>query len=106
MSDDSFQTLTGRVVDEESLFTLGDLCRACSIDAEYIISLVEEGVVEPIGKGYAQWRFSGVSLYRVGAAIRLQHDLGVNLSGAALVLDLMDEVKYLRARMKRMSSEP
>ena len=35
-------------------------------------------------------------MIRVHSAIRLQRDLGVNLAGIALVLDLLEELKYLR----------
>jgi chaperone modulatory protein CbpM len=35
---------------------------------------------------------------RVQTAIRLQQDLGVNLAGAALALDLLEELQELRCR--------
>jgi chaperone modulatory protein CbpM len=35
-------------------------------------------------------------LARVQRALRLQHDFGVNLAGAALALDLLEEVERLR----------
>ena len=44
----------------------------------------------------AQWRFSGVALTRVQRVIRLQHDFGVNLPGAALALELLEELERLR----------
>ncbi|HEB87225.1 MAG TPA: hypothetical protein ENI68_09475, partial [Gammaproteobacteria bacterium] len=42
------------------------------------------------------WCFSGPSLRRARIAVHLQQDLGVNLVGAALVLDLMEELESLR----------
>jgi len=38
---------------------------------------------------------------RVRCALRLESDLGVNLAGAALALDLLEELNRLRARQRR-----
>jgi chaperone modulatory protein CbpM len=90
---------TGTVIEEDSL-TLGQLCRACGVHADWVISLVEESIIEPQGEDIRVWRFSGENLVRVRAALRLQRDLGVNLAGIALALDLMKELEYLRTQMK------
>jgi chaperone modulatory protein CbpM len=86
---------TATVVEEDDL-TLGQLCRACGVHAEWVISLVEESIIEPQGDELRSWRFSGASLVRVRSALRLQRDLGVNLAGIALVLDLLEELERLR----------
>ena len=43
------------------------------------------------------WRFHAVSLRRVRITRNLQEELGVNMPGAALALDLLDELERLRA---------
>jgi len=91
----------GQVIEEDSL-TLGQLCRACGVNADWIIRLVEESIIEPQGEDIRLWRFSGASLVRARSALRLQRDLGVNLAGIALVLDLMEELESLRAQMKTL----
>ena len=91
----------GTVIEEDSL-TLGQLCRACGVHADWIISLVEEGIIEPQGEDMRLWRFSGASLVRARAALRIQRDLSVNLAGIALVLDLMEELESLRAHMNTL----
>jgi hypothetical protein len=48
----------GTVIEEDSL-TLGQLCRACDVHADWIISLVEEGIIEPQGEDIRLWRFQG-----------------------------------------------
>jgi chaperone modulatory protein CbpM len=90
---------TGTVIEDDSL-TLGQLCRACGVHADWIISLVEESIIEPHGEDIRLWRFSGASLLRARSALRLQRDLGVNLAGIALTLDLIEELENLRAQMK------
>ena len=93
--------LNGVVLEEETELTLADLCRACAAEADLIVALVVEGILvphspAPLGEVHTLWRFSGVYLHRAKVAIRLQNDLGVNLAGVALALDLMDELAVLR----------
>ncbi len=94
--------LSGYIIEEETRLTLRQLCDACAVRAEYIIELVDEGFIEPSGLEKSHWCFSGVSIRRVQKAKRLQHDLGINLAGAALALDLIEEIEFLRARLNRM----
>lgn len=96
------ELLTGIVLDERSELSLSDLCRACSQHAEWIVQLVDEGILEPAGRKPEQWRFSGASLQRAHTAMRLQRDLDINLAGVALALDLMDEIESLRAVVCRL----
>lgn len=91
---------TGTVIEEDSL-TLGQLCRACGVHADWVISLVEESIIEPQGEEIRVWRFSGASLVRARSALRLQRDLGINLAGIALALDLLEELESLRSQMKK-----
>ncbi len=92
--------LSGNIVENETRLTLRQLCDSCAVRAEYIIELVDEGFIEPSGVEKSHWYFSGVSIKRVQKAKRLQRDLGINLAGVALVIDLIDEIEYLRARLE------
>jgi chaperone modulatory protein CbpM len=98
------KTLSGIIIDEHTELTLNELSRACSSSAEWIIELVEQGTLEPISYQQTQWRFSGSSLQRARTAMRLQRDLGINLAGVALAIDLLDEIDELRARLCRLES--
>ncbi len=92
--------LSGNIVENETRLTLRQLCDSCAVRAEYIIELVDEGFIEPSGVEKSHWCFSGVSIKRVQKAKRLQRDLGINLAGVALVIDLIDETDHLRARLE------
>ena len=83
-------------LDESVELSLAELCSVCSVEEALVVEIVAEGIVEPIGGTRAQWRFSGVALTRVRRVIRLQHDFGVNLAGAALALELLEELQRLR----------
>lgn len=94
--------LSGNIIENETRLTLRQLCDACAVRAEYIIELVDEGFIEPVAVEKSHWCFNGVSIRRVQKAKRLQHDLGINLAGVALALDLIDEIEMLRAQLDRM----
>jgi chaperone modulatory protein CbpM len=99
------KTLTGILLDEQTELSLNDLCRACSSSAEWIIELVEVGTLEPSGEEQARWRFSGSSLQKAQTAMRLQRDLGINLAGVALAIELLDEIEELRERLGRFDTD-
>lgn len=89
------KTLTGQLLEESDLVTLTDLCRSCTVETETITMLVAEGILDPMGRDVEHWQFSVASLRRVKTVIHLQRDLGVNLAGAALALDLLDRIGEL-----------
>jgi len=83
-------------LDDSVEFSLAELCSVCRVSEELVVDIVAEGIVEPSGRGRSEWRFSGLALIRVQRVIRLQQDFDVNLPGAALALDLFDELERLR----------
>ena len=99
---DLLKLRSGEIVEEDLDLSLADLCRACGLPAEDVFELVQEGVIEPVGRDPKSWRFQGISVRRVRCVQRLQRDLGVNTAGAALALDLLVEMERLRARLRRL----
>ena len=92
--------LNGDLLDDLTELSMGELCRACSSHAEWILELVDEGILEPVGRARHQWKFSVVSLQRARTATRLHQDLNINLAGIAVALDLLDEIETLRLRLQ------
>jgi chaperone modulatory protein CbpM len=95
--------LTGIIIEEETRLSLRELCDACAVHVEFITELVDEGVIEPTGIDKSHWCFSGISLQRIRTAKRLQQDLGVNLAGVALALELIEELQQLRTQLHKLS---
>ena len=95
------RSVSGIVIDEQGEITLAQLCRYCGVHAELVADMVGEGIVEPRGQQPQDWRFSGSAVARVQRAVRLTQDLGINLPGAALALDLIDELSFYRGRYGR-----
>ena len=94
------------ILEEQGGFSLEDLCRACAAHADLVAELVEEAVIVPVGHARHEWRFTGVHLRHARVAVRLHQDLGVNAVGAALALQLMDELDRLRAQVQRLGGHP
>ncbi|BCT68068.1 chaperone modulator CbpM [Nitrosospira sp. NRS527] len=99
--------LNAIVIDEQNALTLSELSRACAVQTGYIIELVDEGLLTPESAEEHEpqrWRFTGIQMRRARVALRLQHDLGVNLAGIALALQLLDEVEMLRTRLNAIDA--
>ena len=93
--------VTAVILDESSQLSLRELCVACALSAEQIIALVDEGVIDaqPVS---GSLQFSGICVRKVRRIYRLERDLGVNHAGAALALELLEEIEQLRARIQRL----
>lgn len=87
-----------QIVEDEVELSLADLCRACGAEHAVVVELVSYGVLQPQGREPAEWRFAGSSLRRGRVALRLIRQLEVNVAGAALALELIEEIERLRRR--------
>ncbi|MBJ3762006.1 hypothetical protein ILP92_04500 [Maribius pontilimi] len=85
--------------------SLTDLCRISGSPADWIIELVHEGILEPVGAGKAAWRFESSSVTVIHRVRRLQGDLGINLPGVALALSLAAENAQLKRRLSQVESK-
>ena len=83
-------------LDDTSTYTLRQCCTLCRINAQMIHEMIDEGVITPIGDNPHSWCFEATQIKRIQITLRLQQDLRVNLPGAALALDLLEELAELR----------
>lgn len=88
--------ISAMLLDDSVEFSLEELCAVARVSEDFVVEIVAEGIVEPTGVERAQWRFSGAAVTRVQRVIRLQQEFDVNLPGAALALELLEEVERLR----------
>ena len=102
MAGRDLRELSGTLLDERTVFTLRELCIACGVHAEIVIEMVEEGVLQPRGTDPADWRFPGSAVTRAQKALKFARDLRINWPGAALALDLLEEIERLRPHRRRM----
>lgn len=84
--------------------TMSELTMFCDTNADWVVTLVEYGVVAPIARTAPEWEFSPDHIARARKAARLMRDLGLNVAGVALVLDLIDERDALARRLAVMET--
>jgi len=94
------ETLRGQLIEDETLITVDELCRHCTVRVEEVITFVQEGILDPADEMVLleraeTWQFHISSVKRVRTVVHLQRDLGVNLAGAALALELLDRIVEL-----------
>jgi chaperone modulatory protein CbpM len=99
------QVISGTLLDERVVYSLEEVCQVCGSRTEWVVELVDEGILEPTGNRRRDWCFPGSSVHVAMKARRLQQDLGLNLSGVALVLDLLDEIEKLRSQISMLESD-
>jgi len=91
--------LTGEIIEECKPLTLVELCQICDSSVEQITEIVEEGIVDPQGADSDSWLFHGMSVGRVRFVLRMERDLGVNAAGSALVMELLEELAFVRKQL-------
>jgi len=102
MGGQSLSVLTGVVLDENTLVTFTELCQSCDVGSDVVAEMIEIGILDPTGGSPGDWRFEAGALRRAATAARLQRDLGVNLAGAALALELLERIERLEARLRAL----
>jgi chaperone modulatory protein CbpM len=88
------------IVETQLQLSIMELSRICGADVSTLEALVHEGVLTPLDPQSSQWMFSGAALPRARKATRLLQELELNVAGAALVIDLMDEIQTLRTQLR------
>jgi chaperone modulatory protein CbpM len=94
--------LTAEVLTESHWIAVTELCELCRLDLEAIEELAELGVLPARPARAAQWQFPATVLPRLRLVSRLMRDLGVNLSGAALALELLESQRALERRVRAL----
>jgi chaperone modulatory protein CbpM len=98
MRDDDI--LIGSVV-EETWLTLEQVAAACTVETDWLIQHIEEGLFPDAQSAAGTWRFSSACMLRARRMRELEKNFDAAPELAALVADLIEEVEDLRARIRR-----
>lgn len=75
--------------------SLSEVTASFGVSDEVICAIVDEGIVMVEGT-QAEWRFDNEAVRCIRTVLQLERDLGVNLQGAALALELLAEIDRLK----------
>jgi chaperone modulatory protein CbpM len=85
---------------EETWLTLEQLAAACTVEPEWLLRHIEEGLFPHAESVSGVWRFSSASLLRARRMHQLERDFDAVPELAALVADMLEEMDELRARLR------
>ena len=85
--------------------SLEELCQVTDLSTATVIEIVEQGIVEPAGGSPERWTFTTQMIVVTKKAQRLHRDLGIDWSGIALALCLIDELEQLRQKNQRLQRQ-
>ena len=91
-----------RLVGDADWIAAAEFCRLCRLELEAVVELAELGLVSPRGYSPEQWQLPAAALPRLAMAGRLMRDLGVNVSGAALAVELLEAQRELERQIRRL----
>jgi chaperone modulatory protein CbpM len=94
--------LKGQVLGESDWIAATEICRLCRIDLGAVHELAELGLVSPRGRAPGEWEFPATALPRLRVVARLMRDLGVNASGAALAVELLEAQRELERQLRSL----
>jgi len=86
---------------EPEQLTLERLAACTGVHPSRIKYFVEFGLLEPRARTGTQLFFDPACITRLRLIERLRHDLGANLAGIAVILDLLDRLTALQREVEQ-----
>lgn len=88
-------------MNQNIFYTTQAICSSHDLTKEIITEMVSWGIADPRGAKPEKWLFSHSDFERIGCATRFSKELEINIPGAALALDLLDELEKIRKEVQR-----
>lgn len=84
---------------DESLLSVEEVCRFVGIDSVMVTQLIHSGLIDSLTEE-PDLTFAPEVIPRIRKIKRLQRDLGINLEGIGLALDLLDRIATLENELR------
>lgn len=91
--------VTGVLLDERTTVSFVEVRQRLNLTEAALLELLEHGIFDISAQNFQQMQFNVTMLQKIEAACRLQQDLGVNVPGAVLALELLEELAQLRLQL-------
>ena len=96
------QLLEARLLGEGDWIAASEICQLCRMDLDAVLELAALGVMSSRERVPGEWQVPATALPRLRVVGRLMRDLGVNVSGAALAVELLEAQRELETRLRHL----
>jgi hypothetical protein len=93
------QVLEAHLIGEGDWIAAAEICQLCHLELAALVELSALGVVSS-RETRGEFQVPAAALPRLRVVGRLMHDLGVNVSGAALAVELLEAQRELQSRLR------
>jgi chaperone modulatory protein CbpM len=100
MMERHYQIVLSR--NEREQLTLDTLARSAGLHPALVERFVEFGLLEPAEREGTYLVFEAAAVLRLRMIERLRSEIGINLAGIAVILDLLDRLHDLQSENERL----
>jgi len=86
------------MLNDNIFYTTNAVCYSYRLNQDTVDEMVSWGIAEPTGDRPEKWLFTHSDFERIGRALRFRNELEINIPGAALALQLLEDVKNLHSK--------
>ncbi|MBA2709571.1 MAG: MerR family transcriptional regulator [Tatlockia sp.] len=79
--------------------SLTEVSSSFGVSSETVLAIIDEGIITIQKDDKNQLCFTNEAMRDIRTVLRLTKDLGVNLAGAGLALELLEEINNLRSKL-------
>ncbi|CAM2799695.1 putative chaperone-modulator protein CbpM [Legionella steigerwaltii] len=92
-------TIIGVLIEETTTISFNEVCQKYRIPKELLLEMVEYGLFSIKTTQTEHLKLNQKDLRKIESAFRLHQDLGINLPGVALALDLLEKIDQLNEEL-------
>ncbi|HAF87309.1 MAG TPA: hypothetical protein DCG13_01955 [Legionellales bacterium] len=79
--------------------TLAEVTYSLNVDTATVMAILDEGVIDLPQKTYNDLYFDTTTFQQLRKIVRLNQDLNINIAGACMVFELLEELDELKERL-------
>ncbi len=89
------QVIVGVLIEESETMSYSEVCHKYHIPKELLIEMMEHGLFSNHSTQIENLALNAKELHRIESAFRLHQDLGINLEGVVLAIELLEKIDQL-----------
>lgn len=93
------EVILGMLIEETATFSLNEVCLKYHIPEKLLLEMIEYGLFSNQTTQTDQLKLNPKDLSKIESAFRLHRDLGINLPGVALALELLEKIDHLNNQL-------